>query len=123
MRKDVVKKLKCDRMGNYVEIYNNFTEYRKLLDLNTYWETGMEGEVNFKDIILKVVQDKEIVLKKKNGRAFTDNQINKIWDDCTKLDIDCTTALDDMVIIVTRTFINSEYKLNYVPTKPRIEEV
>lgn len=37
----------------------------------------------------------------------------------TKIDI----TKDDMIIIVTRTFFGDEYKLNYVPTKPRMEEI
>ena len=110
-------------MGNYVEIYNNFPKYFEELNLNSYYERGMEGEVRFKDIILKIIQDKEIILKKNNGRAWTQDQINKIFDDCTKLDIDCTTLMDDMIIMVSRTFLKSENKLNYVPVEPEIVEI
>lgn len=45
-------------MGNYVEIYNNFPKYLELLKLNTYYERGMYGEIKWKDILLKIIQDK-----------------------------------------------------------------
>ena len=110
-------------MGNYVEIYNNFPKYLELLKLNTYYERGMYGEIKWKNILLKVIQDKEILLKKKNGRAWTQNQIDKIFDDCTKLDIDCTTLMEDTILMISRTFFSLDNKLNYVPEVPDIEEI
>lgn len=120
---EVVKKVNCKIMGNYVEIYNNFPKYFKELNLNTYYERGMEGEIKWIDILLKVIQDKEIILKKKNGKAWTQNQINKIYDDCVKLDLDCSVLLDDTVIMISRTFFKMDDKLNYNPIEPEIEEI
>ena len=119
---EVVKKVNCKIMGNYVEIYNNFPKYFEELNLNTYYERGMEGEIKWIDILLKVIQDKEIILKKKNKKAWTQNQINKIYDDCVKLDLDCSVLLDDTVIMISRTFFKMDDKLNYNPEEPIIEE-
>ena len=120
---EVVKKVNCKIMGNYVEIYNNFPKYFEELNLNTYYERGMEGEIKWIDILLKVIQDKEIILKKKNGKAWTQNQINKIYDDCVKLDLDCSVLLEDTVIMISRTFFKMDDKLNYNPEEPIIEEI
>ena len=120
---DVVKKVNCNTMGNYVEIYNNFPKYLELLNLNTYYERGMYGEIKWKDILLKVIQDKEINLKKKSGKAWTQKQIDKIYDDCTKLDLDCSVLLEDTVIMISRTFFRLDDKLNYNPVEPEIEEI
>jgi hypothetical protein len=120
---EVVKKVNCKIMGNYVEIYNNFPKYFEELNLNTYYERGMEGEIKWIDILLKVIQDKEIILKKKNKKAWTQNQINKIYDDCVKLDLDCSVLLDDTVIMISRTFFKMDDKLNYNPEEPIIEEI
>lgn len=121
---EVTKKVVCKTMGNYVEIYNNFPKYFELLKLNTYYERGMEGEIKWKDILLKIIQDKKILLKKKNEKAWTQNQINKIYDDCIKLDFDCIVLLEeDTVVMINRTFVKMDDKLNYVPEKPEIEEI
>nr|DAG05895.1 MAG TPA: hypothetical protein [Myoviridae sp. ctkfK18] len=120
---EVVKKVNCKIMGNYVEIYNNFPKYFEELNLNTYYERGMEGEIKWIDILLKVIQDKEIILKKKNKKAWTQNQINKIYDDCVKLDLDCSVLLDDTVIMISKTFFKIDDKLNYNPIEPEIEEI
>lgn len=78
----------------------------------------------WKDILLKIIQDKKILLKKKNGKAWTQNQINKIYDDCIKLDFDCIVLLEeDTVVMINRTFVKMDDKLNYVPEKPEIEEI
>ena len=119
----VCKKVICKTMGNYVEIYNNFPKYLELLKLNTYYERGMEGEICFKDILLKVIQDKEILITKNNKKAWTQKQIDKIYDDCLKLDFDCIVLLEDTVIMIIRTFLKMNDKLNYVPEKPEIEEI
>lgn len=121
--KEVTKKVICKTMGNYVEIYNKFPKYLTTLNLNSYHERGMEGEVYFKDILLKVIQDKEILLKKNTGKTWTQKQINKIYDDCVKLDLDCSVLLEDTVIMINRTFFKLENKLNYVPEVPEIEEI
>ena len=120
---DVVKKVNCKTMGNYVEIYNNFPKYLELLNLNTYYERGMYGEIKWKNVLLKVIQDKEINLKKKSGKAWTQNQIDKIYDDCVKLDLDCTVLLEDTIIMISRTFFRLDDKLNYNPVEPEIEEI
>lgn len=121
--KELVRKVVCRTMGNYIEIYNKFPKYLELLNLNSYYERGMEGEVKWIDILLKVIQDKEIILKKKNKKAWTQNQINKIYDDCVKLDLDCSVLLDDTVIMISRTFFKIDDKLNYNPIEPEIEEI
>lgn len=121
--KEIVKKVVCKTMGNYVEIYNNFPKYLEELNLNTYYERGMEGEIKWNDILLKIIQDKEILLRKKNGKAWTQKQIEKIFDDCIKLDIDCTTLMEDTVIMISRTFFKMDDKLNYNPEEPIIEEI
>lgn len=121
--KEVVKKVICKTMGNYIEIYNNFPKYLEELNLNTYHERGMEGEVKWIDILLKVIQDKEILLKKKNGKAWTQKQIEKIYNDCVKLDLDCSVFLEDTVIMISRTFFKMDDKLNYNPIEPEIEEI
>lgn len=120
---EVTKKVVCKTMGNYVEIYNNFPKYLEILNLNTYYERGMYGEIKWKDIILKIIQDKEILLKKNNGKAWTQKQINKIYDDCLKLDFDCIVLLEDTVIMIIREFVKMDDKLNYVPEEPEIEEI
>lgn len=120
---DVCKKVVCNTMGNYVEIYNNFPKYLELLNLNTYYERGMYGEIKWKDILLKVIQDKEILLKKNNGKAWTQKQIDKLYSDCVKLDLDCSVLLEDTVIMISRAFFKLKDKLNYVPEVPEIEEV
>lgn len=121
--KELVRKVVCRTMGNYIEIYNKFPKYLDELNLNTYHERGMEGEIKWIDILLKVIQDKEIILKKKNKKAWTQNQINKIYDDCVKLDLDCSVLLDDTVIMISRTFFKMDDKLNYNPIEPEIEEI
>lgn len=121
--KELVRKVVCRTMGNYIEIYNKFPKYLELLNLNSYYERGMEGEVKWIDILLKVIQDKEILLKKKNGKAWTQNQIDKIYDDCVKLDLDCSVFLEDTVIMISRTFFKMDDKLNYNPIEPEIEEI
>ena len=121
--KEVVKKVNCKIMGNYIEIYNNFPKYLDELNLNSYHERGMEGEVKWIDILLKVIQDKEILLKKKNGKAWTQKQIEKIYNDCIKLDLDCSVFLEDTVIMISRTFFKMDDKLNYNPEEPIIEEI
>lgn len=121
--KELVRKVVCRTMGNYIEIYNKFPKYLELLNLNSYYERGMEGEVKWIDILLKVIQDKEILLKKNNGKAWTQNQIDKIYDDCVKLDLDCSVFLEDTVIMISRTFFKMDDKLNYNPIEPEIEEI
>ena len=121
--KELVRKVVCRTMGNYIEIYNNFPKYLELLNLNSYYERGMEGEVKWIDILLKVIQDKEILLKKKNGKAWTQKQIEKIYNDCVKLDLDCSVFLEDTVIMISRTFFKMDDKLNYNPIEPEIEEI
>ena len=120
---EVTKKVVCNTMGNYVEIYNNFPKYFELLNLNSYYERGMKGEICFKDILLKVIQDKEILITKNNKKAWTQLQIEKIYDDCTKLDLDCAVMFDDTTIWISRTFFKLKDKLNYVPEEPEIEEI
>lgn len=121
--KELVRKVVCRTMGNYIEIYNKFPKYLELLNLNSYYERGMEGEVKWIDILLKVIQDKEILIKKKNGKAWTQNQIDKIYNDCVKLDLDCSVFLEDTVIMISRTFFKMDDKLNYNPIEPEIEEI
>ena len=120
---EIVKKVNCKTMGNYVEIYNNFPKYVEELNLNTYYERGMEGEIKWIDILLKIIQDKEILLKKKNSKAWTQKQIEKIYNDCVKLDLDCSVLLEDTVIMISRTFFKMDDKLNYNPIEPKIVEI
>ena len=83
----------------------------------------MKGEICFKDILLKVIQDKEILITKNNKKSWTQLQIEKIYDDCIKLDLDCAAMFDDTTIWISRTFFKLKDKLNYVPEEPEIEEI
>ena len=113
------KYLEVETVGEYVEVYNNFKYYKEVLEFKQM--TNHPELWDVKNILLSIIRDRKIVLKRKDGGKLTKPQLKNIYYNCNVLDLDTDLSFDRTELNIYKIWLDDEYKLNYNVTKPEIK--
>ena len=110
-------------VGEYIHIFQNFSWYNKELNLSKWNKYKDMNIPHIKNIILKVIQDKEVSFRKSSGRRFSERELDLLMNDAFRLDLSIEISIDRKNVKIYKIWHKDYNKVNFTIKKPTIVEI
>lgn len=110
-------------VGEYIHVFTNFSWYNKELNLSK-WNKYKDMNIPCtKNIVLSIIQDKEVSFSKSTGRRFTERELDLLMDDVLKLNLSIEISIDRKNVKIYKIWHKDYNKINFNIKKPIIAEI
>lgn len=110
-------------VGEYIHIFQNFSWYNKELNLSKWNKYKDMNIPHIKNIILKVIQDKEVSFSTSSGRRFSERELDLLMNDAFRLDLSIEISIDRKNVKIYKIWHKDYSKIHFTIKAPTMVEI